>query len=82
MCCCFPDRFVVLVEIFLLAVLVVSMVRFAKYYGVCNDSKIALDQCFRKEKEVKRKANADAARAARKKFEDRIAERRRLSAEE
>mmetsp|Transcript_20102 Transcript_20102/g.35730 ORF Transcript_20102/g.35730 Transcript_20102/m.35730 type:complete len:85 (-) Transcript_20102:294-548(-) len=48
---------------------------FAKYMGACNDAKVALDQCFRAEKEVKRKANADKARESRKRFEERVAAR-------
>jgi COX assembly protein 2 len=42
---------------------------FAKWVGACNDAKAALDVCFKQEKEVKRKANADKARAERDEFE-------------
>ena len=31
--------------------------KFAKYFGACNDQKVALDQCFRAEKELKRRQN-------------------------
>ena len=34
----------------------------AKFWGVCNDAKHALDACFRREKAVKRAANAARAR--------------------
>ena len=33
-----------------------------KFIGECNDIKVQLDQCFRAEKEAKRKANAEAGR--------------------
>ena len=35
---------------------------FKKYFGVCNDLKVALDICFRAEKELKRQQNVAQAR--------------------
>ncbi|KAF9601435.1 hypothetical protein IFM89_020202 [Coptis chinensis] len=37
---------------------------FGKFFGECTDLKIRLDRCFRKEKEVKRKANFEEMSAA------------------
>jgi COX assembly protein 2 len=42
---------------------------YMKFFGECNDAKAALDLCFKQEKEVKRKANAEKARAQRDEFE-------------
>lgn len=36
----------------------------AKFFGACNDCKIALDKCFRKEKIRVRTANLERARAS------------------
>jgi hypothetical protein len=42
----------------------------SKWVGGCNDGKAALDQCLRKEKEVKRDANLLKAREFDRKFEE------------
>jgi len=34
----------------------------AKFWGACNDQKLALDKCFREEKNTKRKANLAKAK--------------------
>lgn len=47
---------------------------YAKYWGACNDPKIALDKCLRQEKEDRRKANAEKARKSKAAVEARIAE--------
>mmetsp|Transcript_17762 Transcript_17762/g.35052 ORF Transcript_17762/g.35052 Transcript_17762/m.35052 type:complete len:85 (+) Transcript_17762:146-400(+) len=49
---------------------------YKKFFGVCNEPKAALDKCFKAEKEVIRKANADKARESRKRFEERLAKDR------
>ena len=36
---------------------------YAKFWGACNDAKLAMDVCFRDEKEEKRRANLEKARA-------------------
>ena len=36
---------------------------YAKFWGACNDAKVAMDACFREEKEEKRRANFEKARA-------------------
>lgn len=33
-----------------------------KFFGTCNDAKVALDHCFRAEKEAKRKLNFEQSR--------------------
>jgi len=40
-----------------------------KFWGKCNEQKMNMDWCFKAEKEKKRKANADQARARRERFE-------------
>ncbi|GBG29975.1 COX assembly mitochondrial protein 2 [Hondaea fermentalgiana] len=46
---------------------------YMKFLGSCNEPKAALDQCFRAEKEVMRKANAERARESRRRAEERMA---------
>ena len=53
---------------------------FKKYFGACNDQKLALDTCFKAEKELKRKKNVEKARAFEKKRE--AAQRRRAEEKE
>ena len=48
----------------------------SKFWGACNDVKIKLDACFRKQKEYKSKVNLTKARAERERLEER---RRRAS---
>jgi hypothetical protein len=36
---------------------------YAKFWGTCNAHKAAMDHCFRLEKDEKRRANLDKARA-------------------
>ena len=45
----------------------------AKFFGVCNDQKWALDRCFREEKKTNRKKNQEKAKEERKRFLARIA---------
>ncbi|KAL4523646.1 hypothetical protein Ndes2437A_g00231 [Nannochloris sp. 'desiccata'] len=45
----------------------------AKFVGVCNDQKWALDRCFREEKKINRKKNQEKAKEERKRFLARIA---------
>jgi COX assembly protein 2 len=45
----------------------------AKFWGVCNAQKWALDRCFREEKAIKAAANRAAARAERARFAKRNA---------
>jgi COX assembly protein 2 len=45
----------------------------AKFWGVCNGQKWALDRCFREEKAIKAAANRAAARAERARFAKRNA---------
>lgn len=33
-----------------------------KFFGACNDAKVALDQCFKAEKELRRKQIAEKAK--------------------
>jgi COX assembly protein 2 len=42
--------------------------KFSKFIGACNAEKIALDQCFKEEKEEKRKENLRRAREFDEKF--------------
>mmetsp|Transcript_16486 Transcript_16486/g.49366 ORF Transcript_16486/g.49366 Transcript_16486/m.49366 type:complete len:86 (+) Transcript_16486:112-369(+) len=46
----------------------------AKFWGVCNDAKLALDECFRQEKVLKRDINRAKARAERERFRQKMAE--------
>lgn len=39
-----------------------SLRRYAKFMGKCNQAKVDVDQCFKIEKEVKRKKNLAKAR--------------------
>ena len=48
--------------------------RFSKYWGECNDVKAALDACFRKQKDYKRKINLAKAKEERKRLERRRGE--------
>ena len=41
-----------------------------KWFGACNDAKAALDQCFRREKEIRRRENMRKAREFDAKFEE------------
>lgn len=36
---------------------------YAKFWGACNDPKVAMDDCFRAEKEEKRRANFEKTKA-------------------
>jgi len=45
-----------------------------KFLGACNNPKAALEHCLRMEKEVRRKENADNARASRERTKARMAE--------
>ena len=50
-----------------------------KFLGSCNDEKAALDQCFRDEKQARRRANREAAKRSRARWEKRkteVAQRR------
>jgi len=51
-----------------------------KWLGACNEAKVALDRCFRAEKEFMRKTNAEKAREARRRFEDKLREDKQASA--
>ena len=42
----------------------------AKFFGECNEFKVALDRCFVEEKEERRRANMRAARAERERYEE------------
>jgi COX assembly protein 2 len=44
--------------------------KIGKWFGACNDAKYEMDKCFREEKEQKRKANMEKARAFDQKFEE------------
>ncbi|CAM9775818.1 unnamed protein product, partial [Phaeothamnion confervicola] len=48
---------------------------YAKWWGRCNAAKSALDRCFYLEKEEKRKANLEHARAKRARWEETLKER-------
>ena len=43
---------------------------YAKFWGECNEFKVALDRCFVEAKEERRRANMHAARAERERYED------------
>lgn len=45
----------------------------AKFWGVCNDQKWALDRCFREEKKINRKKNQEKAKEERQRFLARVA---------
>mmetsp|Transcript_5678 Transcript_5678/g.7194 ORF Transcript_5678/g.7194 Transcript_5678/m.7194 type:complete len:85 (-) Transcript_5678:788-1042(-) len=47
---------------------------YMKFLGACNNPKAALEHCLRMEKEVRRKENADNARASRERTKARMAE--------
>ena len=42
----------------------------AKFFGACSDAKSALDQCFKAEKDVRRKLNMEKGKARQKSFEE------------
>lgn len=41
---------------------------FAKFWGACNDSKAAMDSCFREEKVARAKINRERAKIREEKF--------------
>ena len=41
---------------------------YAKFWGACNDSKAAMDNCFREEKEARAKLNRAKAKIREEKF--------------
>ena len=51
---------------------------YAKFFGVCNDQKRALDQCFRREKNKQRKENLKQARASRQRYEAALERKKQL----
>ena len=46
----------------------------AKFWGVCNEHKWALDRCFREEKVINRKNNQVKARRMQERFKQKMAE--------
>jgi COX assembly mitochondrial protein 2 len=46
----------------------------AKFRGICNEQKWALDRCFREEKVIKRKINQEKAKYWQEKFKQKMAE--------
>ena len=52
----------------------------AKFWGVCNDQKWALDFCFREEKKINRKKNQIKAKEERERFLARVAAREAAAA--
>jgi len=54
----------------------------AKFVGVCNEQKWALDRCLREEKKINRKKNQEKAKEERKRFLARIAAREAAKQEE
>lgn len=51
-----------------------------KFFGACNEAKVALDKCFKKEKERKRDENLRRARASDAFVRQKMQERREREA--
>jgi hypothetical protein len=51
----------------------------AKFWGVCNGAKLALDECFRREKTIKRDLNRAKARAEQDRLRQRLEEKARFA---
>jgi|AntAceMinimDraft_5_1070358.scaffolds.fasta_scaffold152294_1 hypothetical protein len=47
---------------------------YAKFFGVCNDAKAAMDKCFKEEKVVRRDANLARARVEDARWRQKMAE--------
>lgn len=52
---------------------------FAKFWGVCNDQKWALDRCLREEKVIKRRKNLEKARKEQERHRERLAAKQGLA---
>lgn len=52
---------------------------YAKFWGVCNEQKWALDRCFREEKVINRKKNLEKARRDQARFRQRLAAKQQQS---